>query len=251
MDIQALLAQNRPITGATLSDIDWTDFAAEDAVFTDCIFPRAQFTGTGFAGARFTNCRFPRARFAQAELPGAIFESCHFTTPEDRADGVAFALTNLRAARFLRCDLSLARFDRCDMFDITIDQSTLRGARLHRADFTHAYSRKLVTTRATLRHCNFELAELAELRVPGADLTGSRFREADLTAADLTGTILRDADLFQATLTRAKLANADLRGAEISGLTLTHLASFTDLKITRSQQHLLLDALGIDVQPDP
>jgi fluoroquinolone resistance protein len=234
-----------------MTDPDWTDHQAEDAVFTDRVFDRPQFTGTQFAGARFTRCRFLHARFAQADLPGAIFESCTFTAPDDRTEGASFALSNLRAARFLRCDLSLARFDRCDMFDITMDQSTLRGARIHRADFTHAYSRKLVTTRATLRHCNFELADLAELRLPGADLTGSRFREADLTAADLTGANLRDADLFQATLTRAKLANADLRGAEISGLTLTHLASFTDLKITQSQQHLLLDALGIDIQPDP
>ena len=52
----------------------------------------------------------------------------------------------------------------------------------------------------------------------GADLSalqlsGQRFREADLTDADLRGTDLGHADLDRARLQNAKLRGADLRGA--------------------------------------
>lgn len=249
--LQAVLAARQPIAGATLAGIDWADLAAEDASFTDCTFPEAQFAGTSFAGARFLRCTFPRARFVRADLTDATFESCGFVAQGDRPEGCTLSLATLRNTSFTACDLSLARIERSDLFNIQMDQCTLRGARLHKLDFSHAYSRKHIATRATLRHCTFELAELSGLALPGADLTGSRFREADLSNTDLTGAILRDADLFQAILANARLANADLRGADISGLALPALATHAGLKITQSQQHVLLESLGIDVHPDP
>jgi uncharacterized protein YjbI with pentapeptide repeats len=74
-------------------------------------------------------------------------------------------------------------------------------------------------------------------------------READLGGTDLSGADLRDCDLFQATLDGAKLDTADLRGAEISGLNLLRLAGYRQMKINADQQHVLLIALGIDVEP--
>jgi fluoroquinolone resistance protein len=108
----------------------------------------------------------------------------------------------------------------------------------------------VVRTRATVRRCNFHLAELAEARLPGCDLGGSLFREADLSGADLEGADLQGADLFGAIWTDARLAGADLRGAEVSGLDLGALASRAGLKITLDQQYALLSALGIDVHLD-
>ena len=43
---------------------------------------------------------------------------------------------------------------------------------------------------------------------------------------------------------------ADLRRAEVSGRDLRRLASYQDLKITADQQYRLLEAMGVDVQPD-
>lgn len=249
--LKATLARRVPIEAAALDAVDWTDFAAEEAQFLDCQFDQVGFAGTNFTGARFTRCRFVRCRFSHAELRDAVFESCGFLARDAASEGCSFAFSSLRAARFTGCDLSLCRFDRSDLFDIEMDHSILRGARFHRVDFSHAYSRKLVATRATFRACNFELAELAEARLSGCDLTGSRLREADLTATDLTDATLRDCDLFQAALAKARLAGADLRGAEISGLNLMELASFAGLKITQGQQHGLLTALGVDVHPEP
>ena len=41
-----------------------------------------------------------------------------------------------------------------------------------------------------------------------------------------------------------------MRGAEISGLDLAQAANFAGLKITQGQQHILLEALGIEVHPE-
>ena len=82
-------------------------------------------------------------------------------------------------------------------------------------------------------------------------MSGCRFREADLSSADLTDAVLRDCDLFQAIVTKGKFEGIDLRGAEVSGLNLMRLASFGQMKINQNQQHAILDAIGIDVYPEP
>jgi fluoroquinolone resistance protein len=162
-------------------------------------------------------------------------------------EGCSFAFSDLRNVRFLQCDLSFAAFDRSDLFSVEMDRCNLLGSRFTKVDFSHAYSRKVVTTRAVFRGCNLGLAEMAELRLASCDLSGCRFREANLERTDLSGADLRDCDLFQAVLDGAKLDRADLTGAEISGLNLLRLASFARLKINADQQHVLLAALGIDV----
>jgi len=161
--------------------------------------------------------------------------------------GAAFAFSRLDAARFARCDLSFSLFDRSDLYDIELEDCNLRGARFQRAEFGKSFGRQIVRTSATLRRCNFHLADLSDARLPGCDLSGSHFREADLSGADLEGANLAGCDLFGAILAEAKLADADLRGAEVSGLNLLALASREGLKITADQQYALMTALGVDV----
>ena len=88
------------------------------------------------------------------------------------------------------------------------------------------------------------------LEVPGCNLARSRFRETDLSGVDLEGADLTGVDLFQAIVDDARLAGADLRGAEVSGLDLRRMATYKDLKIAADQQFRLLDAMGLDVQPE-
>ena len=72
-------------------------------------------------------------------------------------------------------------------------------------------------------------------------------REANFEACDLSDADLRECDLFQAMLNGARLDRADVRGAELSGLNLLRLGSFARLKISADQQHVLMAALGVDV----
>ena len=249
--LQANIAAKRPIEDASLSGVDWTYLDCEDATFTGCLIDRGQFSNVILAGAKFSRCQLPACRFSRSDLSDAEFQECGFAVRDDEPAGGTFVFSDLRRAKFTRCDLSLGRFERSDLFAVEMDQCNLRGARFHKADFSHAYSRKLVVTRATFRGCNLEFADLAEARLAECDFTESRFREADLTAVDFTDAVLRDGDLFRAELAGAKLEGADLRGAELSGLNLLNLASFARMKITQSQQHGLLQGVGIDVYPEP
>lgn len=246
---RALLAGGKPIEGANLSSVDWTDADCGDARFIDCVIEDAQFKNTIFTGAHITRCHFIRCRLAHVDFRGATLKDCIFT---DKAASVGsvFAFSELREARLDRCDLSFCLFERSKLFSIEMEKCNLLGARFNHADFSHSYGRKVATTKASIRRCNLELASLVGIRLPGCDLTESIFREADLTDADLSGADLRRSDIEKCELLRAKLDSADLRGAKIAGLNLLSLASMKGLKVNQDQQWLLLAELGIEVHPD-
>jgi fluoroquinolone resistance protein len=248
------MANNAPsagghVTGAVLSDFDWTDADLSECVFEDCRIVDAQLSNTNLSGARFKNCRIVRCRVAHADLREAVFEDCGFSDFETKT-GLVVAFSEAEQARFVNCDLTFSQFDRSGLYGVEMEDCNLRGARFNRADFSRSFSRNIVRTVAVFRDCNLELAEMAEIRLPGCELARCDLREADLTDADLEGADLSDANLFGTLLSGAKLAGADLRGAEVSGLDLGALASRVGLKINADQQYRLLTALGIDVNVD-
>lgn len=240
-----------PKAGATLRDaviaeFDWADADLTDAVFINCTITQAQFSNTVLDGVRFAQCRLVGCRMSHVEAREVAFEDCVLTDPETH-QGVEIAFSRLEQARFANCDLSFARWERSDLYGLQMEACNLRGARFDRLDLAKRFGRQVVRTDSSFRRCNFHLAALAELDLHGCDFNGSRFREADLSSANLEDADLSDCDLFGANLARAKLAGADLRRAEISGLNLEILASRAKLKITASQQHALLAALGVEV----
>ncbi|MFI4973894.1 MAG: pentapeptide repeat-containing protein [Caulobacterales bacterium] len=237
------------IEGRDLTDFDWADADLADAVFVDCSVQDAQMSGTVLRGVRAERCRFVRCRFSHADLREASFKDCQFADPETQ-HGAAFAFTRLDEAQFLRCDLTHARFEGADLYAVRMEDCNLRGAVFSRSSFARAFGPKVVRVSAALVGCNFELADLSGARLGECDLARSRFRETDLSGADLEGADLSGADLFQAIVDDLRLARADLRGAEVSGLDLRRLASHQDLKILPDQQYPLLDAMGVDVQPE-
>ena len=52
------------------------------------------------------------------------------------------------------------------------------GARFNKVDFSRALSRKQIETRASFHSCKMDLADLAETKLPGCSLAGSRLHEA-------------------------------------------------------------------------
>lgn len=240
-DICAAISARQTIADQDLSDIAWNDAACADASFVGCRFAEVISTSTDFSGATFTRCRFERCRFGLTLLRDAKFSDCRFTVPGDPPSGCVFAFADLRNASLQGCDLSFARFERSDLHAITMETCNLLGASLNSVDFSHTIGRKTVVTRATFRHCNFDFSELADARMNSCELTGCRFREADLGGVDFTDATLCDSDFNQAILIRA----------DVTGLNLLALASFTRMKITQSQADSLIAALRIDLYPDP
>ena len=152
------------------------------------------------------------------------------------------------AVRALRTGPTPLRFEGSELYDVRFEACNLTGAAFVRTSFARSFGRKVERIAAEFLDCNLGLADLSEVRMPGARLARSLLREADLSNADLEGADLTGADLFAAIVDGAKLAGADLRGAEVSGLDLRRLATYKDLKIAADQQFRLLDAMGLDVQ---
>lgn len=232
------------LRGEDLSAHDFTDADLTEAVFEGCTFTEVQLSNTVLEGARFRACRILRCRFAHVDLREALFEDCVMAEGQR---GCGFAFGRLETARFARCDLSFSKFDRVALYGAAFEACNLRGAAFAQADFGRAFSRNVVRWAGSFAGSNLELADLADLRLPGGDFNRCSLREADLRGADLEAADLREANLFQTLIGGVKLARADLRGAEVSGLELTALASLTELKVSADQQYRLLTALGLDV----
>jgi uncharacterized protein YjbI with pentapeptide repeats len=102
-------------------------------------------------------------------------------------------------------------------FHVRFVRANLQELDLERAQLTGAF----------LMMANLTGARLTSANLTGADLTGADLKGADLKGADLTGADLTGADLAGADLTGADLTGADLRGADLRGANLT-FARLTD-----------------------
>lgn len=232
-----------------LSHLDFSDADLTDAELIGCTLYDVQLSGVMLQGARLTDCRVVRCRFAHADLREAVFESCSFSD-SDGHTGAQFAFSKLDEAQFMKCDLSFARFERSSLYGVEMVTCNVRGGASVHADFARSFGRNVVRCSARLAGCNLELADMTQVRLGDCDLNRSSFREAVLVDANLEGADLRDCDFFQALTVGAKLARADLRGAEVSGLNLSELASLDGMKVTADQQYRLLTAMGLDVYAD-
>src|SRR5262245_43578002 len=77
-----------------------------------------------------------------------------------------------------------------------------------------------LASRESLRGVNLIRADLSDIALPGADLTGANLRMADLSRADLRDVKLAGSHLSGATLTQANLVGANLVEANMIGVTL-------------------------------
>ncbi|HUO12453.1 MAG TPA: pentapeptide repeat-containing protein, partial [Caulobacteraceae bacterium] len=78
----AKLAAGVRIEGEDLSNADWTEADAADAVFIACTIEGASLASTVLVGAKFERCRLARSRFSHADLRDATFDDCRFADPQ-------------------------------------------------------------------------------------------------------------------------------------------------------------------------
>ncbi len=245
-----LLRAGGPIENAEL-DIAWLEGAdLRDIEFRDCFFePGSEFSNLDLRETVWKNVQFPAAFFKSCDLRAAKFENCSFYYTDTR-NGGCFRHSDLSDAEFHNCDLRLTTFPYAQMSGIAFQNSRMTGASLEGCDFGRVYSKRALKPRAAFTDCLLTYATLCDLNLEDCTMT-----DCDLSGSNLANTSLVNADLRRSSLTDVEtdgldLTYADLREADVGALFLTTLRGYRGMLISASQQHHLLQGLGIKVEPD-
>ncbi len=209
----------------------------ERAVRSDVDLTNANLKGQNLAGLNLANGKFRDADFSNADLTGTNFYRA-----------------NLDNAQFSSCTINGANLDHATLRNSIFTDSDLSDTRFYAASLCNSYFRDCNLDRANLSAANFAGANVFQIEMPDATMTGTsglfvhkRFPERTanfvLTSTDgrrlyksptmLTfkqtveeaiknGISLRDANLRAADLSDANLANADLRNADLRGALLNN-----------------------------
>ena len=140
-------------------------------------------------------------------------KTIHFVSRRSVIEGVSFAGTTLRSARFRD-----VRFIRCDL-----SNAVLRGLEASRVEFIDCRLMGMKAIECRMEDILLERCEARYAQFSDGTLRRSEFMETQLTDADFRSTNLENtrwirSNLSRADLTGAKLKGADLCGAAIDGL---------------------------------
>ncbi|EQD81764.1 hypothetical protein N599_34315 [Saccharopolyspora erythraea D] len=156
-------------------------------------FSDAVLTGQEWDGRSFERCDFTDADLRGLRTTSCVFTECTFT-------GTDLGESVHRATAFRSC-----RFERT-----VLQHSTVEGCTMLGSGFVDCRFRPL-----TVRETDMTLVGMGRSDLRGTNLSGIRFREANLGECDLRECDLREADLSGARLLGTRLEEADLRGARI------------------------------------
>ena len=125
----------------------------------------------------------------------------------------------------------------------------MRGANFETSVFTLSAGRRRLTS-ARFTDCRLTDALLNRL-----DLSSCKFTDCDMVGIALNGTrlvnaVIKDCALISPELSQADLSGADLSGSRLDGVNLTQLRAYAAMVVSASQQHHVLQSLGIEVSPD-
>ena len=151
-----------------------------------------------FPEARWERREFERCDFTEADLRGLVTEGCTFTE-----------------CNFTRADLGDSRHHATAFRQCTFDRTVLGGSEFTACSLLGSMFLECRMRPWTAREVDLTLVGLSGCDLRKTDLSGLRFREANLIDADLRESDLRKADLTGARLTGTKLTGCDLRGARI------------------------------------
>ena len=219
------------VTGA---DLDQTDMASADltninsgAVTGKPVLPAHWTVSSGYLIG-------PTADLQGGNLTGADLAVADLDSANlGQAD---LASANLTQADLANADLTDANASSADLSGTVMAHTLLSG--VQSADLTGAPASLPASWSVDDGYlvgpaANLTDAQLAGLKLPGADLASTQFQGADLSGADLAG-----ADLNQATFGGADLSSADLAGANLNS------AFLSGANLTGA------DAVGVQMQAD-
>lgn len=241
------LSQASVLEDLEFSDLPWPAREVEaPLVLRRLRFERVDFSAANLTGARLEECIFAGCDLRRVRLDEATLEGCRFYDP-DLGAGCAFDYAQLEGARFEHCDLSLCDLTGAHCWNLELVDCTAQGLVLDRTDFSRHPSRNLTLTAFTAHRCNLAFAAVSRVMLAGADLSGSRLREAVLDDVVLRDASLEGCDLSGVTARNLELAGADLRDAQLEGLDPKRI-DLRGVRIRSWQQQALLEAMGLRVE---
>ncbi|WP_433228257.1 pentapeptide repeat-containing protein [Actinomadura formosensis] len=192
-------------TGQPPTRGDLADLRVQDADWS-----RLQVTEHDISGCHLANVILADAHLEDARVTNTIFDNCDFASAR---------WTNLK-----------------------IDRCLFRGSRL-----TGLQASDITLTDVVFEHCRFDYATLAGLHATGAvAFTGCALRETAVHDSRLDNAVFADCPMPGAQLTRTRMRGADLRGSSIA--TLTGATCLAGTTIDDTQVHQLTEALLNDLQ---
>lgn len=246
--LEELILAGKPVEGADLSAVDWSDLADGALHARHCRFEGASLADARLAGTTFEACTFERARFAGANLTDAVFSGCSFFDAE-AGEGCEFSRADLEGATFENCNLAMARFGLASLFDTTFKHCKAAGADFEDARFAKTAGGRVAVSRVQFIATMLDMANFRQAKLDDCLFAECSLRQADLRQVSASSADFRDCDLSEANLNGAILDNADFRGATLMGIDITGLASFEGIKVSAEQLTDIVRPLGIRVFP--
>ncbi|MGE3173047.1 MAG: pentapeptide repeat-containing protein [Planctomycetota bacterium] len=208
-------------------DADMDAALLQDARLENCSAADASLHRARLDRAVCSGLRAPRLRARAMRAPHARFDHANLCEADLR--GVDFDGAVLDDATLMGADLTGASFRAASLYDANLRHAVLRDADLSHADLRLADLRGL-----DLRPVRLVGARLAGAHLGGAQLAGTvhprlwapnaRFEDADLTGARWRCADLRGARFLDAHLADVDWQGADLRGCDFRGAAF-HLGS--------------------------
>ncbi|MEK6734876.1 MAG: pentapeptide repeat-containing protein, partial [Pseudomonadota bacterium] len=221
----------------------------DEAVFKNCNFAFANFSGTDLKYARFENCNLSGARFSEdslglveryedwfAWLPNVIRPQVSKSEQKANLEYTKFKDCNLNTANLTKVNAQNAVFENIEALNLDAKGLDLRGAKLSGnsnvsgSDFERLKAQSIKAngscwSYAYCRNADFSNADLSQVDFSNADLTGDKlenttlfrvyFKNSKLDKADLTDAKLEkarvDGSLGNSILVRTSLDNADFQ----------------------------------------
>lgn len=248
-DLIDLIEAEGGCEGYDLSNFNFDMIDGDDELtFKNCQVSEGRIKGEALTVSSWTECRFINCDFAGTTLREANFTKCDFYNSKD-VKGATFRNSNISRAKFTECNLSLTTFSNCDAYDAEFKDCLMRGAIFEKTDFSLKLGRRHFN-QVKFERCRMVDAILEGLNLSSCEFIACELNGATLSSSRLVNTVMKKCDLMFTDIRDADFSGADLRESNLDGFSLTDIRGYASMRVSASQQYILLNSLGIEIEPD-
>lgn len=247
--IMETLADSGVVENIVLSGFDFDRLDTDEQYsFLDCTLEQCVIQGGSLGGSSWKDCRILKCKFASCNLREVVFKNCKLFDPESM-EGSQFRFCDLSFARFESCELAVSNFYGCEAHGIGFEQSRMSGVVIEQTSFAREVG-NVKDNSAKFNYCNIRGGIVRQMDFSNCTITSCDLSDADMSESNLKDAEVTDSELFNTDFTGADLSRADFRRSTLGGFDLSRVQRYDGMKISAAQQHILLNSIGIDVDPE-